>query len=583
MALDGLAVYSIQTELAQLLTDARIDKIQQPEKDDLIFTIRTNNKNYKLLLSANSQTPRINISTFSKQSPLTAPQFCMILRKHLQGGRILKVEQPNFERIINITVVSLDEFGEYTEKTLVIEMMGKHSNIILLNSENKIIDSIIRVNFEKSSVREVLPNRPYTLPVNDKLNPLNLNFSEFNTLINTTKEDSVSRALFLGYTGISPLFSNEVVFKSKLDDNIACYRGNDANTEALYNVFKESFDNLINKNFEFKAFYNEKDNLFDFSVYPVSMYSNYKYEEYETVSELIENFYNKKSNQNRMSQKTSDLRRHVQNAIDRTNKKIDIGHKTLADCKNKDKHKLNGELITANIYKVQKGDSELVCENFYSEDLEPITIKLDVNKTPQENAQKYFKAYNKKKRAEIASKEQLLINESELKYLESVMVSLNSVETNDEIDEIREELRIHGYIKKQAQKNKKVKPSKFLTFESSDGFEILVGKNNSQNDYLTTRLADKTDIWCHIKNDAGSHVIIRSHNKEVPDTTIFEACMLAGFYSKSRDGSNVPIDYTIIKEVKKPNGSKAGMVIYLSNKTMYVTPKESEIEKIKKL
>ncbi len=576
MALDGLAISTIVHELNNTIIGSRIDKIHQPEKDEITIGIRGFGQNHKLLMTINPQSPRICFTTTAKKNPTTPPLFTMILRKHLQGGKVLSVEQPDFERIVKISIESLNEFGELEIKHLIIEIMGKHSNIILLNNENKVIDSIIRVSFDKSRVRQVLPNLLYTKPANNKYNPLTLKLEQLSDIFNTTEQTSVQKALYQNITGISPILASEIVHLSNLDDNIISVKNNKKNTIAIYNKFKMFMDIVQNGSYSSILFV-DKDNIpKDFSVYPISIYQDYKAIYYNSISELLEQFYTKKDKLNRINQKTSDLRKLLQNDIDRTNKKISIQEDTIKKAKNKDKYKLYGELITANIYTIKKGDEKLTTHNYYSEDNEEITINIDKNKTPQENAQKYFKKYNKLKRGELASIEQLEINNKELKYLVTVLSSLHTVETEEDIAEIRTELYHTGYLRKPKNQGKKIKEkkSKPLLYISSDGYEMYVGKNNTQNDYLTTKFAEKLDIWCHIKDDAGSHVIIRNKGTIIPDNTIYEACMLAGYYSKSKDGSLVPIDYTEVKYVKKPNGSKPGMVIYTTNKTAYITPSE---------
>ncbi len=585
MALDGAVVYSIKKELETKLLGCRIDKIYQSSKDEIILNVRGFGENLKVLLTVNAQSPRINITSETKQNPAEPPMFCMMLRKHLQGGKILEVSQPNFERIIKIKIQSLNDFGDMTEKTLIIEMMGKHSNIILVNDENKVLDCIKRINFEKSSVREVLPGKEYILPPNEKRNPLVVTKTEFAEIVNNTDITSMQKLFFATFTGVSNTLASEIMLNNNLEDNISFYKDNEENINKAFDGFTSMLDKIKHDEVAPVIYYHgEKPK--DFYIFDLNIYSSleeYSKNDITSIGEMLDNFYSKKDLVNKISQKTGDLKKLLQNNIARNVKKLSLHKKAVEDGNKKDKFKLYGELITANIYQIEKGQNQLVAINYYSEEGEEITIKLDVQKTPQENAQHYYKRYNKLKRGEEMAVVQIEEISKELTYLESVLSSLDTINTEEDIMDIREELASYGYVKKQFTKNKKKKASKPLKFLSSDGFEIYVGKNNIQNDYLTTKFASKLDIWCHTKNIPGSHVIIKCDGKEVPDKTLEEACYLAGYYSKGRESSGVEVDYTEVKNIKKPNGAKLGMVIYYTNKTAFITPSESYVKSINEI
>lgn len=584
MALDGIVVASIVDELNKNILDGKIDKIYQPEKDEIVMSIRSNRKTYKLFLSSNAMNNRVCFTKESKFNPDTPPMFCMILRKYINGGKILKIEQINFDRIICITISSFNDFGDYTEKKLIIELMGKHSNIILTDDNNVVLDSIKRINIYKSTVRQILPNLEYTLPPNDKKNPFDISEKEFAELLITNEFEQVQSFLFKNFTGISKTISNTICSRTNVHIDTLCstiVKDNVSNT--LFNNLKEILKIVTDKSFEFYAYY-QNNKLKDFSSYDVgNFYDNSN--KFDNISDLLQFYYIKKDIELRLSQKSQDLKKLLQINIERCSKKISKHMYQLNVTEKREKYRLYGELITSNMYAINPGDKELVTNNFYSEAYEEITIPLDVNLTANENAQKYFKKYNKQKRGFEASKIQLKESRNELSYLESILNSINSCETEEDINEIREELFLQGYVKKKKTvKNKNKKAiSKPYTYISSDGFEILVGKNNLQNDELTLRTAHKNDIWFHTKDIPGSHVIIKKEKKNIPNTTLEEAAHLAVYYSKSKNSSLVPVDYTEIKNVKKPSGAKPGMVIYKTNETAYITTSEEIINKIKRI
>ena len=588
MALDGFSISNIIYELKNTIMGGRVDKIYQPEKDEIIIQIRNKGNAYKLLLTANASSPRLNFTTIQKENPINAPLFCMVLRKHLSSGKIVGITQPNFERIVNIQVESINELGDYSIKTLVFEIMGKHSNIILIDDKNNILESIKHISFDKSSVREVLPGRTYTLPPSqDKKSPLDTNFEEFYNIIKNCIPTKTQQIIYKSYNGISPILASEICNNGNIDPSKNTEELSDNEIKSLYN----SFNNIVTlnnkENFKPQIIYNENETVLDFTVFDFNIFNHLDKKYFSSISELLEFFYKSKDLTYRLNQKSQDLKRLISQNIERCAKKKEIQQKTLKDIENRETLKLYGELITANIYAIKKDMNKVILKNFYSENFEEIEIRLDPNLTPAENAQKYFKKYNKEKRTFIALQDQIKQNDEELLYLESVLSSVNACTDEYDIKEIRTELAEQGFLKRQKnnknnkqKNNKKAKP---LHYISTDGFHIYVGKNNTQNDELTLRFAKPLDMWFHTKDIAGSHVIVVSEGKEIPNSTLNEAANLAAYYSKASNSSLVPVDYTPKKFVKKPNGAKPGMVIYETNKTAYITPNEKLIENLEKI
>ena len=567
MAFDGIFLHCLVSDLKEKLINNKIDKINQPEKDEILISIRGIKKE-KLLISASSNYPRIHFTTETKANPIKAPMFCMVLRKYITGGKILSINQPSNDRILHIDIEASDELGFNSIYTLIIEIMGRHSNISLVRKrDNKIMESIKHITSFVNSYRTLLPNVNYVEPPkSNKLNPFNFDLQDFKNLTSNIEinENSFSKI----FNGISKPLSLELfnnINKKNLTDNTA-----------LFNYLKEYFNNLINSK-EFALFYKEEE-LKDFYSIPLNIYKDYNKEVFLNPSLMLDTYYYKKDKQDRLHNRSSDLQKLITTNIDRCLKKEKILNDTLKDCNEKEKLRIYGDLLTSYIYTIQKGDKNVDLVNFYSEDGETITIPLDENKTPSENIQKYYKKYNKLKKSEESALEQLEKNTEELDYLNSVLTNLKSIENYMEIEEIKEELITSHYIKHRKKSNKKNKASKPMHFKSSEGYDIFVGKNNFQNDYLTLKFADKTDTWLHTKNIPGSHVIIRGRN--IPDKTLEEAATLAAFYSKGKSSTKVPVDYTEIRHVKKPSGAKPGMVIYVTNKTIYIDPYEIDLERV---
>lgn len=576
MALDGIVLSNVVYELNSLLLGGRIDKIAQPEKDELIITIRNNSNSYKLLISSQASIPRIHLTKIQKKNPLTPPSFCMLLRKHISNGKIISIHQPNFERILEITFEQLNELGDLCQKRLIVEIMGRHSNIIFCDDSGKILDSIKRVNSGMSSVREVFPGRDYIYPPS-KANPLEIDsLDKFVSYLN--KNTLIQKSLYQSYNGISPLIAEEICYNSNINSSSHIDEISMADYNNLFESFKEVLtivktdkyipNILVDNNNEYKDFSSISLN--------VSHYDNIKF---SSISELLDDYYKVKANQTRINQKSVDIRKIVQNNLERCYKKLDLQKIQLKDTEDREKFKIKGELINANIYQINDGDEKVKVSNYYNNKEEE--IKLDPTLTPSQNAQKYYEKYNKKKRTLAALTEQIKITKKELSHLESIKYSLDFADSEEDIIEIRKELMDSGYIKYKKNKRKKVlSKSEPLHFISSDGFHIYVGKNNIQNEELTLKFASSNDWWFHAKEIPGSHVIVKTEGKELPDKTFEEAASLAAFYSQAKESSKVSIDYTLKKNLKKPNGSAPGFVIYHTNYSMVAKPNIEGLKRV---
>lgn len=579
MALDTITIKYLTDELNTLICDARIEKVYQPENDEIMLSLKSLKGTFKLVISANASHPRIHLTSTQKQNLDKAPLFCMLLRKHLQGGRIIGINQIDNERIIRIDIDSYDELGDKTTKHLFCEIMGRHSNIILTRSDLGVIDSIKHIDFSVSSVRQILPGLTYQTPPPQNKTPI-LSFDTGS--IDLTKQGQLpDKAIMNSVSGISPLLARELVYRAIGKNNIDC--------SELDNLQREKISCELNSILSYPLkpciIYDVKSNKsIDFSPYDICQYGDLAYEKYfNNINSMLDEFYKNRDSAERMKQKSTDLIHILNTSIERVSKKLALLKKTVKDAEKKDEYKIKGDLLSTNIYKIQNGDSSVTLENYYDEALGEITITLNPMLSPSQNVQRYYKLYQKAKTAEIEAAKQLENAMSDLDYLESTLVLTQNAQSESDLNEIRLELGELGYMKKRLQ-NKKQKQkaiSKPHHYISSDGFDIYVGKNNTQNDTLTLRFANSQDMWFHTKKIHGSHTIIKlGVNKEIPPSTIKEAAGLAAYYSKARESSNVPVDYTQIKNVKKPNGAKPGMVIYDYYNTVYVTPSVGELEKL---
>lgn len=577
MALDGVFLRSIVNELSNSILNGKVDKVNQPESDEIILNIRNGKENHKLLISSSSNYPRLHLTNRNKQNPLKAPMFCMVLRKYLTSAKILNIKQLELDRIVIIDFESTDELGFDSIYSLVIEIMGRHSNITLIRQRDMLVmDCIKHISPDFNSYRTVLPGIKYIFPPkSNKLNPLDYEISQFECFIKDNNI-SFSEDFFSNiFTGIGKMLSKELVHNL---NQISIPLDKD-NLVGISNYFKTLMSDIRSNTFNFYE-YKAGNKLLDFYCIPLNSMTLLDKTSYSSPSNLLEDFYYSKDKLDRLKAASSDLIKIVTNNINRCTKKYKILTSILKECEDKEKYKLYGELLTANIYAIEKGMKEIEVINYYSEALDKISISLNENKTPSQNIQSYYKKYNKLKKSEESAKEQINQNEEELEYLNSVLTNIHNVDNYSEIEDIKKELIETGYIKfKKSNKNNKTKLSKPMHYISSDGFDIYVGKNNIQNDYLSLKFSNKNDLWLHTKNIPGSHVVIKANGK-IPNTTLEEAANLAAYYSKSKNSSNVPVDYTEIKNLKKPNGAKPGMVIYYTNQTLYITPEEPNLEKV---
>ena len=577
MAFDGITIASITRELNQTLLGGRIYKIAQPESDELLLTIKNNGSQYRLMLSADASLPLVYLTEVNKPSPMTAPGFCMLLRKHLQNARIVDITQPGLERIIHLDLEHLNELGDICRKKLIVEIMGKHSNIIFCDDQDKIIDSIKHISGMVSSVREVLPGRDYFIPkTQDKFDPLQLSYVNLAGHMHA-KPMALYKAIYTSYTGFSPVMAQEVCYRAGIDGDLPANVLEDDALQTLYDVLSDMMTQVASGTFTPTIYYDEKTPV-EFAALPLTLYSDKTAKTYDSVSALLEQYYAERSTVTRIRQKSVDLRKIVQIALERNVKKYDLQIKQMQDTDKRDKYKVYGELLNTYGYNVEQGAKSMEALNYYTNEM--ITIPLDDTLTPQENAKKYFDKYGKLKRTYEALTELTVQVKEEIEHLESILNALDIAMQEEDLVQIKEELIESGYIRRKGGTKKVKITSKPFHYISSDGFHIYVGKNNYQNDELTFRLASGNDWWFHAKKIPGSHVIVRTEGKELPDRTFEEAARLAAYYSKGREQEKVEIDYLQRKNVKKPNAAKPGFVVYYTNYSMAIDSDISGIEQV---
>ncbi len=585
MALDGTLLYSITEELKQELIGGKINKVFQPEKDEIHLVIRHHKKNYRLLLSANSNYPRIHLTEKTKPNPEKAPSFVMLLRKSLQNGRIIDFQQPHFDRVIKIIVESYDELNVMRKTELIIEMMGKHSNILLVEgSENKILDSIKRVGFEVSSFRQVLPGLPYVHPpIGEQVSPFNVSsILAFKEILHQSPNEDLIRGVFTNLIGFSPLISRELIHRSGLSETLLVKDLQDHELYELYKEFKALMEFLKEKKKE-PVVYLLKGKPKAFGVYPLDHLELYEKKPFDHISGLLEYFYETKDHKERLKQKSQDLRKSIQRKIHRLSNKYGKLEKEYQQAQGAEEHKIKGDLVMANLHRLSKGDRVLKAINFYDENQGEVSIALNPQLSPAANAQRFYKRYHKAKIALIEIKKQQRITKNEISYLQGVLTSIDHTQSLDDFQEIRDELEKEGYLRKKRKKeDKRQRPSQPLRFESVEGYPIFVGKNNRQNENITFKIAGREDYWFHIKDQAGSHVALITGGKEPSNESLLEAATLAAYYSRDRNATKIPVDYTKRKYVKSPKGSKPGMVIYEEFSTILVDALEENVSKIKK-
>lgn len=577
MSFDGSIIACLTHEFNNELLGGKIAKISQPEKNELLLTIKKDGLMKRLLISADASLPIVYLTEKNKVAPLSAPSFCMLLRKYIQNGQIVSITQPSFERIIDFNIEHYNEMGDLCQKTLTVELMGKHSNIIF-REDNKILDSIKHVSALISSVREVLPGREYFIPFEqDKKNPLQTSFDDF--VSNIDGAQSISKALYLSYCGLGPLLSQEITYRAGLDSDRPVSSLTEIERNQLFNNFTEVMATIACHVFSPSIIY-ENSAPKEFTAFDYRIFKNLTAEKFDSISQLLINYYEKKQIYTTIRQKTAALRQVAQGLLSKDNKKYDLQLKQIKDTEKKDKYQLYGELITAYGYNVPAASTQMTAVDYHTD--KEITIPLDPTMSAIENGKKYFEKYSKLKRTYEALSIIVDQTKDEISHLESILTSLDTAKDEADIDEIKSEMVEYGYLKKTSDKNSKKKAikSKYLHYLSSDGFDIFVGKNNYQNEFITFNIADGNDWWFHAKKIPGSHVIVKSQGKELPDNTYEEAARLAAHYSKGEGAPKVEIDYVQRRFLKKPNGAKPGFVIYHTNYSMTAS---TDIDNIKEI
>lgn len=573
MAFDGIVIANLAHDIKSRLEGGKINKIAQPEKDELLFTIKNNRETYRLSISASASLPLIYFTDTNKPSPLTAPNFCMLLRKHIGTGRIVKVSQPGLERILEFEIEHLDELGDLQKKRLIVELMGKHSNIIFCREDGTILDSIKHISAQVSSVREVLPGRMYFIPHTvDKADPLTVTEEEFQTLLRSAPMP-VQKALYQKLTGISPLIGTELCHLASLEGEKPASELSENELTHLYRMFSLMMEDVKEGRFFPNIIY-ENGAPAEFASVPLTCFEGAGYESRpsSSISSLLETYYAEKSVITRIRQKSVDLRRIVQTALERNYKKYDLQLKQLKDTEKRDRYRVYGELLNAYGYELSGGEKELLCLDYYSG--KEVKIPLEPQLSAQENSQKYYARYNKLKRTCEALETLTAETKQEIDHLESISAALDIAVREEDLVQIKEELMEFGFIKKRPLGSKKPKiTSRPYHYRSTDGFDIYVGKNNYQNEEVTFKIANGNDWWFHAKGIPGSHVVVRTEGKELPDRVFEEAGSLAAWYSKGRSNEKVEIDYIQRKHVKKAAGGAPGFVIYHTNYSLMAAPK----------
>ena len=560
MAFDGIMMTMVRREMSDALIGSRVSQIYQPARDELVFAFRTREGSRKVLVRL-SDSPRVHISSCSIENPPVPPMLCMLLRKRLGGARLEDITQPQNERVLCLHFEAVNEIGDREKLKLYIEIMGRYSNAVLTDGEDKVIETVKRIDFSESEQRVLLPKLPYELPqMQDKLWIEESSVDAICERIEVTGGDD--RAVLNTIQGVSPMIAREIV-----------YRAADSNMQTQVSWLKALVEEGVG---EPTLVYKADGSPMDFCFMDIRQYEGaLPVKRFDSYSELLDTFFSDRDRIARMRAKSNDLNKLLSNTIDRLSRKINLQRADLKKCADREQLRIKGDLLQANLYRIERGSTAVTVDNFYAEDNAPMTITLNPTISPAMNAQRFYKEYNKAKTRETMLTQQIEKATAELSYIESVQDMLSRCETEAELAAIRAELREEGYLK--AQKNtakRKDKPLPPIEYKSADGFRILVGRNNKQNDQLTLHTAQKNDMWLHTKNIHGTHVIICAEGREIPDSTILEAAQIAAAHSKGRDSAQVPVDYTRVKNVSKPNGALPGKVIYVNYNTVYVTPKK---------
>ena len=581
MALDGMFLYQLRHEIAALALDARVDRIHQPTREEIIIALRWKGGSGKLLLSANAGGARIHFTETSPENPKQPPMFCMLLRKHLGSARLIRIEQVGMDRILHLVFESINELGDLVELTLAVEIMGRHSNIILVDQNGKIIDSVKRIDAEMSSVRQILPGMTYQLPP-AQADKLDLLQSDVETVVDRVAQQGdrdISKALLNVVLGMSPLTCREAETYALHGADVKAGQMAQPHRQRLGEWLSMLQLRLREHSGVPTILLENTGKPKDFSFLPIHQYRGaLTVREEETYSKLLDHFYAERDLMDRMKQRSHDLLRLLANTSDRISRKIAAQKEELVECANREKLKIYGDLLNSNLYQLQKGMEVARLQNYYEEDLPNIDIPLDPALTPSQNAQKYYGEYRKLDTAEKKLQELIAQGEEEVQYLDTVFDNLARAVKESELAAIREELSETGYIKNYKNRNKKPEKISPFQYRSSDGFTILVGRNNIMNDRLTLKDAHNYDMWFHTQKIPGSHTVVLADGKEIPNSTLEEAAVIAAWHSRARDSALVPVDYTIIKNVKKPSGAKPGKVIYDKFETAIVTPDRERVQ-----
>ncbi|MEG1819571.1 MAG: NFACT RNA binding domain-containing protein [Oscillospiraceae bacterium] len=583
MALDGMFLNCLKEEIAQVAVGTRVDKVYQPSREEIVLNLRSRNGSFRLLMSARANSPRVHFTQYTPENPQKPPMLCMLLRKHLIGAVLTGIRQVELDRILFFDFDATNEIGDRVKLSLCIEIMAQYSNIILIDGDGKIVDSLKRVDFTKSSVRLVLPSLEYQFPPQQgKLNILTTDLNVVVETILTHITKNLSSAILSSIMGVSPIVCREISHSCCGNDLPISQLDDTAKTELECQI-KALKQTLSAKSYKPTIIYDETKKPMDFSFFNISQYGTYaSVNELNSFSELLDTFYYEKDKIERISKRSQDLRKNLSNTYERTAKKLDLQRAELEQCSDREMLRIYAELITAHQYNLKKGSFFYDLPNYYDND-KILRVPADPTLTPLQNSQKYYKEYKKSYTAEKMLKELIQGGMEELLYIESVLDTLTRADSERELAEIRDELSQTGYIrlKKQGKAKKQPAPLPPLCFFSSDGFKILVGRNNIQNDKLSLKTAAKSDTWLHTKDFPGAHIIVVSDGKVISETAIHEAAIIAGVFSKASNSSQVPVDYTLVKNLKKPNGAKPGKVIYTVYNTLYVTPDTELVEKLK--
>jgi len=577
MPFDASFLSALRDELQEKLLGSRIDKVQQPERSTVLLSVHNREFNGKLLLSASANSPRVHLTEVSLENPPQPPMFCMLLRKHLTGAKILSVTQPPLERILDFTLECVDEMGEKVERHLILELMGRNANLILLDKDGRVMDCLRRVDLEQSEKHPVLPGLFYHLPpLQEKRDPKTQSAQSILALLETVRQPlRMDKWLMDTFGGLSPLVARELSFRAtgEVDGDILLLEDKAAAAEVIAKWFL-----AIQKGQFTPVMLLEGDRPKDFCYGEITQYGDYlSTRTLPSFSHLLDEFYATRDHADRMRQKTQSMHKTVTTLYERVTRKLETQRKELAAAMDRERLRQLGDIVTANLHKVQKGQAVLYAEDFYDPEMNTVEIPLSVTLSPQQNAAKYYKNYTRLKTAEKILTEQIALGQAEQEYLLSILHELHQAETEKDVTEIRQELILGGYIRDTEKRRMKEKPSQPREFTSSEGFLIYVGRNNRQNDFITKNAA-KTDIWLHTQKIHGSHVIIQCQGQKTSETTLREAAHLAAWYSQARESGQVPVDYTEVKFVKKPAGAKPGMVVYDKYNTLYVTPEKPKEE-----